>query len=204
MDIIKEAEIVRKSKYNIHSLILNRWSPRALTPDLDKEELIPLFEAARWAPSSMNNQLWRFVYVKNKTNYWDDFFNLLTEGNKIWCKNAAYLVILISRKINYFNNKEQRTHSLEAGMAFENLALEGTHRNIVVHGMAGLNYDDAKNLLKLDDNWNVECMIAIGKPSDKSILPKELQEREKPSDRLPLEKIAIEFKGKFVDVNPSE
>ena len=188
--------MARKSDYEINSIILNRWSPRAMSGEsINENELMPLFEAARWAPSSMNNQLWRFIYAKRNTKYWDGFFDLLMEGNRQWCKDAAALVILISRKNSYHKDTPQVTHSLEAGAAFENLALEGSSRGLVVHGMAGFDYEKARNLLKLSDMWKVACMIAIGKPGEKEDLPKELQEREKPSDRKPLNEIA--FEGEF-------
>ena len=144
----------------------------------------------------------RFIYVNKDSKYWNNFFDLLIDWNKIWCKNASSLIILISRKNNYHNNGIQITHSLEAGMAFQNLALEGTDKNIVVHGMAGFDYDNAKKLLKLNDNWQVECMIAIGKKAEKETLPKEFQEKEIPSDRLKINQIALEFKGDFKDINP--
>jgi len=190
--------MARKSNYDILPEILNRWSPRAMAgEELTDDELLPLFEAARWAPSSMNNQLWRFIYAKRNTEYWDNFFNLLMEGNKGWCKNASALVIVISRKNSYHKDRPQTTHSFEAGAAFENLAIEGSKRNLVVHGMAGFDYEKAKELLKLSDVWKVEAMVAIGKPGKKEDLPQELQEREFPSDRKPLNEIA--FEGKFTD-----
>ena len=188
--------MARKSDYEINSIILNRWSPRAMSGEsIDENELMPLFEAARWAPSSMNNQLWRFIYAKRNTKYWDGFFDLLADGNKTWCKNAAALVILISRKNSYYKNRPQKTHSMEAGAAYENLAIEARSRNLVMHGMEGFDYEKAAKLLKISDVWNVECMLAIGKPGKKEDLPKELQEREKPSDRKPLNEIA--FEGEF-------
>ncbi len=155
-------------------------------------ELFPLFEAARWAPSSMNNQLWRLVYAQRGTPFWQGFLDLLSDKNKVWCVNAAALVIIISRKNAYYQNKPQRTHSLEAGAAFENMALEGSSRGIVVHGMGGFDYDQARQLLHLDDVWNVECMVAIGKPGKKEDLPSALQEREILSDRKPLSEIVFE------------
>ena len=192
----KEIEQNRKPGYEVHTVILNRWSPRAMSgEEITDEELLPLFEAARWAPSSMNNQLTRFIYAKRDTKYWNDFFNLLAEGNKTWCKNASALIIVISRKNSYHKDSPQKTHSLEAGAAYENLALEGSNRGLVVHGMEGFDYDKAKELLMLSDVWNVECMAAIGKPGKKEDLPKELQEREKPSDRKPINEIA--FEGEF-------
>lgn len=187
---------MRTSEHDISPLILNRWSPRAMSGEkMSDKEVMPLFDAARWAPSSMNNQLWRFVYAKRETKYWDGFFNLLMEGNKVWVKDAAMLVLLISRKKSYHQDMLQVTHSLEAGAAFENLALEGSRRGLVVHGMAGFDYDTARTLLNLPKEWVVECMIAIGKPGNKENLPDALREREMPSTRKPLNEIV--FEGTF-------
>jgi hypothetical protein len=59
---------IRQSKYKINPLILHRWSPRSMTgEELDEETIMSLFEAARWAPSSYNNQPWRFIYAKRNT-----------------------------------------------------------------------------------------------------------------------------------------
>ncbi len=194
--LLNEAKKFRKADYDIHPIILGRWSPRAMSgEELNDEELMPLFEAARWAPSSMNNQLWRFIYAKRNTKYWNSFFDLLMEGNKMWCKNASVLVILVSRKASYYKDMPQPTHSIEAGAAFENLAIEGTRRGLVVHGMAGFDFEKAKKLLNLSDLWKVECMFAIGKSGKKENLSKELQEREKPSNRKPLNEIV--FEGEF-------
>ena len=62
----------RQSRYKINSLILHRWSPRSMTgEELDEDTIMSLFEAARWAPSSYNNQPWRFIYAKRNTSHWD-------------------------------------------------------------------------------------------------------------------------------------
>jgi len=186
----------RKPEYPINDLILNRWSPRAMSGEtMSDEELMPLFEAAKWAPTSYNNQLTRFIYAKRDTSYWDKFFNLLMEGNQLWCKNASVLVIIISRKVNYHNDSPQPTHSFEAGAAFENLCIEGETRKLVVHGMAGFDFTKAKEMLDLSDKWNVECMFAIGKPGKKEDLPEEMQKMEAPSDRKPLKELV--FEGEF-------
>ena len=165
----------RKPTYPISELILNRHSSRAISDELLKEEeFMPLFEAARWAPSSSNNQLWRFIYAKKNTHHWDLFFNLLNEGNKKWCKNAALLCIIISRKRAYYKDKPQITHSFEAGAAFENLALEGSRRNLVVHAMIGFDIEKARKVLQISDIWNIECMICIGKKGKIEILDNKL------------------------------
>jgi len=191
-----DAEVNRKTEYDIHPVILNRWSPRSMTGEsLTDDELMPLFEAARWAPSSYNNQHWRFVYAKRETEHWDMLFNLLVEFNQQWCKNAAALVVIVSKKTFDHNDKPARTHSFDAGAAWENLAIEGTQRGFVVHGMEGFDYDKAKEVLGIPDDYQVEAMCAIGKRGKKEDLPADMQEKEAPSDRRPLKEIV--FEGKF-------
>ena len=188
---------IRKSEYNISPMILNRHSTRAMSGEsLDEEEFMPLFEAARWAPSSHNNQHWRFIYAKRDTKYWDDFFNILGEWNQVWCKNAALLVIVVSKKTLDINGKPVRTHSFDAGAAWENLALEGSRRKLVVHGMGGFDYEKAKKLLGLGDEYNIEMMVAIGKPGKTENLPKEYHVREQHSERKPLSEIVFEGRMK--------
>ena len=123
---------------------------------------------------------------------------MLVEGNKIWAKNAAVLVVVISRKNFEYDEKPSPTHIFDTGAAWENLALEGSLRGLVVHGMQGFDYEKARTALTVPDNYEVCAMIAIGKRGNKEDLPKELQKMEKPSDRRPLKEIAIEgtFRGK--------
>lgn len=188
-----ENESARKSNYPISPLILNRWSPRSMTGEaLNDDDIMSLFEAARWAPSSYNNQPWRFIYAKRNTEHWDRFFNLLAEGNKNWTKNAALLVVVISRKNFEFNEKPAITHQFDAGSAWENLALEASSRGIVAHGMQGFDYEKAGVNLGVPHDFEVMAMIAIGKKGPIEILPPELQEMEKLTDRKPLKEIIME------------
>jgi len=188
-----ENESARKSNYPINPLILNRWSPRSMTGEaLNDDDIMSLFEAARWAPSSYNNQPWRFIYAKRNTEHWDRFFNLLAEGNKNWTKNAALLVVVISRKNFEFNEKPAITHQFDAGSAWENLALEASSRGIVAHGMQGFDYEKAGVDLGVPHDFEVMEMIAIGKKGPIEILPPELQEMEKLTDRKPLKEIIME------------
>ena len=88
----------RKSDYPIDARILNRWSPRAMSTDLlEDDQLMRLFEAARWAPSSYNEQPWCFIYGKRGTKHWDRLFNLLVPYNQSWAKNSSFLILVISR-----------------------------------------------------------------------------------------------------------
>jgi nitroreductase len=160
--------------------------------ELENEEIMSLFEAARWAPSSYNNQPWRFIYAKRNTEHWDRLFNLLADGNRIWAKNSALLVVVISRKNFEYNEKPARTHQFDVGAAWENLALEAFSRGIVAHGMQGFDYDKARFDLEIPNEFEVMAMIAIGIRGPRENLPPELQEKEKLTARKPLKDIVME------------
>jgi len=186
----------RKSEYPINKVFLDRWSPRSFVPKpLTHKALMTLFEAARWAPSSYNSQQWRFIYANRETPEWNTLFNLMVEFNQCWAKNASVLVVIISRRNFEFNNKPSRTHSFDTGSAWMSLALQASMLGLVTHGMEGFDYDKARKDLNIPDDFNVEAMLAIGYQGDINDLPKELQEKEIPSDRKPLNEIV--FEGKF-------
>src|SRR5215212_3851627 len=173
----------RQSTYNINPLILNRWSPRSMTDEeLDDDTIMSLFEAARWAPSSYNNQPWRFIYAKRNTKYWDKIFDLLVESNKVWAKNAGILVVVISNKNFEHNGKFSITHQYDAGAAWENLALEATSRGLVAHGMQGFDYQKARDRLEIPEDFDIMAMIAVGKKGPKENLPPNLQQKENPNN----------------------
>jgi len=96
-----------------------------------------------------------------------DFFDLLVEGNKMWAKDSAALAVLISRKNFEYNGKPSVTHQLDAGAAWENLALEACFRGIVTHGMEGFDYQRARQELEIPEDYVVMAMIAIGKGDQK-------------------------------------
>jgi len=199
--IIKKARTTKKetsrtSEYDIHPLILNRHSPRALSgEDISDEELMSLFEAARWAPSSYNSQPWCFIYAKRNTASWEKLFDLLVPFNKAWAKHAAVLLVIISKKYFEHNQKPSVTHRFDAGAAWENLALEAEHQGLIAHGMEGFDYGKARTILEIPEDYDIEAMVAIGKPGKLEDLPKDLQEKEIISSRKPLKEIIME--GKF-------
>lgn len=193
MTLKSEVENTRRPEHKINSLFVNRWSPRSMSrEELNDEDIMSLFEAARWAPSSFNNQPWRFIYAKRNTQHWDRLFNLLYEANQVWAKDAAVLVSVISRKNFEYDERPSITHQFDAGAAWENLALEASLRGIVTHGMEGFDYERARVDLGIPDKFDVMAMIAIGKRGPKENLPPKLQEREFPNDRRPLEDIVME------------
>lgn len=192
----KSVEKIRKPGHKIDELIISRWSPRSLTgEEISDEDLMSLFEAARWAPSSFNNQPWRFIYAKRGTEHWDGLFNLMGEFNQSWTKNASVLVVVVARKNFEHNEKFSRTHAFDTGAAWENLALEANSRGLVAHGMEGFDYDKARKDLEIPDDYEVMAMVAIGRKGPKESLPEEIQKSESPSSRKPLDEIVME--GKF-------
>jgi nitroreductase len=183
----------RQQDHNIAPLFVNRWSPRAMSgEELSEAELMPLFEAARWAPSSYNNQPWRFLYARRNTPHWPVFFDLLIEGNQRWATNAAALVVIVSSTRLERDGSFARTHTFDAGASWENLALQATASGLVVHGMQGFDYDKAKRVLGVPDGFEVEAMVAIGKPGRIEDLSERLQAREVPSPRKSLAEIVFE------------
>ena len=193
--MIKGSE-VRKADHKIERFLIDRWSPRAMSgEEISEEELMRLFEAARWAPSSFNAQQWRALYARRGTKHWQAFFDLLVDANKMWAKNAAVLVVFISRKNFDHNDEPSVTHSYDCGAAWENFALQGFHQDLVVHGMQGFDYDRARTELLIPDEFQVEAMAAVGKPGPKESLPEKLLARETPNDRRKLSESV--FEGSF-------
>ena len=183
----------RKPEREVDELFLDRWSPRAMSgEEISEEELMTLFEAARWAPSSYNNQPWRILYARRGTGHWPVFLGLLVEGNRAWAKDAAALLLFVSKETFDFNGQPYPTHSFDTGAAWENLALQATLGGLVAHGMQGFDYGRARTELNIPEGFRVEAMVAVGRPGDPASLPENVRAREKPSDRKPLSEITCE------------
>lgn len=190
----------RKATYPIESLLLDRWSPRAMSGEpLEHHEFMRLIEAARWAPSSYNSQPWRFIYAHRDTPAWQQLFDLMVPQNQAWAHAAAVLVVVLSQKNFEYNNKPSRTHSLTTGSAWQNLALQGWAQGLVVHGLEGFDYERARQNLHIPDDMVVEMMCVVGKPGAIEQLPVELQKVEEPSDRKPVHELV--FEGVWVKEN---
>jgi nitroreductase len=184
----------RKTEYDINDVFLNRYSPRAMSGEaVSKQELMILLEAARWAPSSMNAQPWRFIYTMKGSPDFDLFLPFIFEKNRIWSKNASALIVVISKN-NLDDGSFSIPHSFDTGAACENLALQVTKMGLVSHAMGGIDKNIVKKELEISDDYTVEIMIAIGKPGKIDDLPEALREREKPSDRKALAEISFEGK----------
>lgn len=188
----------RTADHPIDKIFLERWSPRAFTGEaMDEATLLTIFEAARWAPSSYNSQPWRFPYARRDTPHFDKFLNLLVPGNQAWAKNAAVLIIAISKNTMVARGTEMpsHSHSFDTGAAWQNLALQTTALGWHAHGMVGLDMPRAAAELGVPDGYRVEAAIAIGKQGDKALLPENYQAIEAPNGRNPVSSFA--FEGDF-------
>jgi nitroreductase len=188
-----DATRVRTADHPIEPLFLKRWSPRAMSGEpLAEDQLLRLFEAARWAPSTYNEQEWRFLYAHRDTPHWQAFFDVLMEANQTWCENASVLGLVCSHQVFERNGKPNPVHTFDSGLAYMNLALQGAAMGLVVHGMAGFDRDAARKALHVPDDYSVEAMFAVGHPGDPAHLPEEVRQREEPSGRKPVAEIVCE------------
>ena len=191
-----DVDSFRKPTYRSEPVFHRRWSPRAMSGEtLSDTEIHTLFEAARWAPSCFNEQPWRFLYARSGGAHWSTFFDLMVEGNQRWAKNAALLVVVVSRETFERNDSPSPTHSYDAGAAWQSFALQGSQMGLVVHGMAGFDYAAARADLGVPAGYRVEAMIAVGKPGRVEDLEEKMREREVPSARKPINEFA--FEGHF-------
>jgi len=187
---------VRTPQYPIDSFFADRWSPRSLVPEpIPEADLFSLFEAARWSPSSFNNQPWRILYARRESPEWPLFFDLLAEANQPWAKDASVLLLFVSHTCFDHNGKPSPTHSFDCGAAWQSLALQASLKGYVAHGIGGFDTARARTVLEVPDAFQVEAMAALGRQGPKEALSEELQKREHPNQRRPLVETIAE--GKF-------
>ncbi len=191
--IVDEAMKHRKADRPIDPIFVGRWSPRAMSGEpLTEDELLTVFEAARWAPSSYNEQPWRFIYAKRGTPAWQGFFDALMPSNQAWCAKAAVLVVLVSKTNFTQGGKPNTVHTFDTGSAWMALALQAAKMGLVAHGMAGFDRAKAGAAISLPDGFVVEAMCALGRPGRKEDLPEGARKMEFPSGRKPVKEFLFE------------
>ena len=168
-------------EFPVHELIQNRWSPRAFSDkQVPQEVLRSLFEAARWAPSSNNEQPWAYIVAtKDDAENFEKSLGALVEFNANWAKKAPVLVIAVAELAFAKNNAPNRNAQYDVGAASLQLSIEATARGLVVHQMAGFDPETAKESYNIPQGWEPIAAMAIGYPGDASSLPEPLQSREK-------------------------
>jgi nitroreductase len=182
------------ARYPIHELLRKRWSPRAFADrTVDAETLRTLFEAARWAPSSSNEQPWRFmVGTKKDPAVYDRLLSCLVEANALWARPAPVLVLSIAKLFFENSGKPNRHAFYDVGMAVENLVIQATALGVMAHQMAGFHVEKARELFGIPQGYEPCTMIALGYLGDPDSLPEPLRAREVlPRSRQPLEKFVF-------------
>ena len=160
--------------------IQNRRSRRAYssTP-LESEKIQSLFEAARWAPSSLNEQPWTYIYAtKDQPELWNKLLSVLNEGNITWASDAPLLVLSLYRKNLLRNNQPNGSAKYDLGGANAFLSLQATSLGLNVHQMGGYDRQKAKDVLNIPDSFDFGVMMAIGYPGDPATLSENLKQRE--------------------------
>jgi nitroreductase len=167
-----------KTQYPLIDVIKNRWSPRSFSEKaITKNDLQALFEAASWAPSSMNEQPWQYIYAHKSENGFQNLVDCLKPGNQPWAKNAAVLVVSLARK-HFSTGKDNRNAMHDTGLANMQLALQAMSMDIYTHMMAGFERQKTMDTFQLPENVEVVCFMALGYLDSPEKLPEPFKTRE--------------------------
>ena len=189
--------------YPIHELLAERWSPYAFDDrPVPEADLRSLFEAARWAPSSYNEQPWRYIVcTKDDPVQFQRLLSCLVDGNQIWAKAAPVLALGVVSLRFARNAKENRAAVHDLGLTAGNLLLEATTRGLFVHQMIGILPNKAREIYGIPEGFEAWTALAIGNKGDPMSLPDQLRERDlAPRERKPLREFV--FSGKWENPSP--
>lgn len=181
-------------EFPVNDLIKNRWSPRAFSDKpVPAEVLRSLFEAARWAPSSNNEQPWAYIVAtKDNQENFEKSLGALVEFNANWAKKAPVLAIAVAEMAFAKNNAPNRNAQYDVSAASLQLSIEATAHGLVVHQMAGFDPETAKEVYNIPQGWEPIAAMAIGYPGDASSLPEPYRSREKaPRTRKPIREFVM-------------
>lgn len=191
------------AKYPIEDEIKNRWSPRAFADRMvEPDKLQSLWEAARWAASSFNEQPWFFlVATKDDEAEYQKMLSCLVEGNQQWARLAPVLMISVA-KLQFEKNGKPNRHAFhDVGLAVANLIFEATGLDLFVHQMAGFSPGKVTELYAVPDGFEPVAAIALGYAGDPDLLPPDVKARElAPRQRKPLESFV--FQGTWGEPSP--
>jgi len=182
------------TQYPVHELIRDRWSPRAFSDKAVSPEILQsLFEAARWAPSSNNEQPWAFlVGARGDGDTFRKILGTLVEANQTWAKHAPVLAIAVSELTFAKSGHSNRNAFYDTGAAVSQLTTEATSRGLFVHQMAGFDPHKAIEDFAIPSGWEPIASFAIGYAGDPQTLPEVLRERElAPGTRKPLHEFVM-------------
>ena len=182
------------TNYPIHNLIQQRWSPRSFSDEPVEGELLnQLFEAARWAPSSYNEQPWKFIVARKED---DEAFaklsKVMNEFNRSWGKDAPVLVLGLAKTTFDLDGRPNPHAEHDLGQAIAHLTFEATRNELYVHQMAGIEPNVAQDIYELPEGYKPMTMFAIGYKGQPESLSEKLQKQEtSPRSRKPLDEVIV-------------
>jgi len=190
----------RTPEHTVDPQFIQRWSPRAYSHEaITQAELMSLFEAARWAPSTSNTQPWRFVYALAGSSNFEAMSQTLAPTNRAWAQRASALIAVISATVAVApgsnETKPLPVHAFDTGAAWMSLALQAHLMGWSTHAMGGVDKDALRSVLAVPDTFALHCVVAVGRQGDKTLLDEALQAREAPNARQPLSAMVCE--GRF-------
>ena len=191
-------EKTAETRRPIHELLARRWSPyayseRAVVPEI----LVSLLEAARWAPSSFNEQPWSFlVATKENPEEFARLLSCLVPGNQEWARHAPVLMLSVA-KLKFDRGGRANPHAWhDVGLAAMNLVVEAMAHGLYVHQMAGIEPERARELYAIPEGWEAVAGIAVGYLGDPSTASEKSRQRDAaPRSRKPLEQMV--FSGRW-------
>jgi nitroreductase len=177
----------------VQGLILRRWSPRTFADkEISAKELKTLFEAARWAASSSNEQPWRFLVGRRGDETYKKILASLVEFNQSWARSAPVLVLSVAKKTFTGKGSPNRYALHDTGAATATLALQATANGLHAHSMAGFDPEQARASFAIPSDYEMGAVTAVGYLGDPASLPEHLLKIEMaPRQRKPLEKFVF-------------
>ena len=167
----------------VHELISTRWSPYSFSRRLiPREDLLSIFEAARWAASSFNEQPWRYLVAsRDRREDFDRILSCLLEGNQVWAREAPTVALGCTRTTFSRNDKPNRVAQHDLGLASASLTFEATSRGVHVHQMAGILPDKAREVFSIPVGFEAMTALALGYRADPGTGARELRARDESS-----------------------
>ncbi|MFO0965816.1 MAG: nitroreductase family protein [Gemmataceae bacterium] len=166
--------------YPVCDAVAERWSPYGFSGrSVSTEDLRSLFEAARWAPSSYNEQPWSYILAtRDEPAEFERLLSCLVEGNQAWAKNAPVLALGCTSLVFSRNGNPNAAALHDLGLAAGNLCLEATSRGLCVHQMIGIVPERARELYRIPENVRPLTAVAIGYPADPATVAEAYRERD--------------------------
>ena len=192
-----------QTDHPIQEILKRRWSPRAFADRMvESEKLRSLFEAARWAPSSFNEQPWFFIVAtKEKLEEHARLLSCLVEKNQQWARLAPVLMVSIA-KLKFEKTGKPNRHAFhDVGLAMGNMLVEATALGLCVHQMAGFSPEKVREIYGVPEEFEPVAAIALGYAAEVDVLPDTFREQELgPRTRKPIGSFV--FQGNWEKQSP--